>query len=79
MLFTTLWAYQIAYKVITQFTPFELVYGIQPIILVEFTIPTKRIKDVPTKDLNQAIHVRMEYLIRLDEEGWCVGENINHT
>ncbi len=30
MLFTTLWAYQTTYKVITQFTPFELVYGTQP-------------------------------------------------
>jgi hypothetical protein len=44
----------------------------------EFTIPTKRIRDVPTKDFNQAIHVRMEHLIRLDDEHWCVGENINH-
>ncbi len=54
----------------TQFTPLELVYGTQPIMPIEFTFPTERIKDVPTKDLNQAIHVRMEH--------WCVGENINH-
>jgi hypothetical protein len=64
--------------VTTQFTPFELVYGIQPVMPAKFTILTKRIRDVPTKDLNQAIHVRMEHLIRLDEEHWCVGENINH-
>jgi hypothetical protein len=32
MLFTTLWAYRTTYKVITQFTPFELVYGTQPIM-----------------------------------------------
>jgi hypothetical protein len=32
MLFTALWAYQIAYKVTTQTTPFELVYGTQPIM-----------------------------------------------
>ncbi len=62
----------------TQFTPFELVYGTQPIMPVEFTVPTKRIRDVPTKDLNQAIHVKMEDLIRLDEECWHVDENINH-
>jgi hypothetical protein len=78
MLFTTLKTYRTSYKVITQFTPFELVYGTQPIMLVEFTIPIERIKDVPTEDLDQAIHVKMEHLIRLDEEHWCVGENINH-
>jgi hypothetical protein len=32
MLFTTLWAYQIAHKVTTQATPFELVYVTQPIM-----------------------------------------------
>jgi hypothetical protein len=32
MLFIALWAYRIAYKVTIQTTPFELVYGTQPII-----------------------------------------------
>jgi hypothetical protein len=62
----------------TQFTPFELIYGMQPIMPTEFTFPTEIIKDVPTKDLNQAIHVRMEHLIQLDEQHWFVGQNINH-
>jgi hypothetical protein len=43
--------------------PFELVYGTQPIVPVEFMVPTKRIKDTPTKDLDQTIHVRMENLV----------------
>jgi hypothetical protein len=38
----------------------------------------KRIGDVPIENINQAIHVRMEDFIWLDEERWCVGENINH-
>jgi hypothetical protein len=42
MIFKTLRAYQTTYKVTTQFTPFELVYGTQPIMLVEFTIPIKK-------------------------------------
>jgi hypothetical protein len=58
--------------------PFELVYGTQPIMPIEFMVPTKRIKDIPTKDFDQAIHVRMEDLVQLDEERWCAGENINH-
>jgi hypothetical protein len=42
-------------------------------------VPTKRIRDIPTKDLDQAIHVIMEYLLaRLDEEHWRAGENINY-
>jgi hypothetical protein len=54
MFFTTLWAYWITYKIITQFTPIELVYGSQPVMLTKFMVPTKRIKDIPTKDLDQA-------------------------
>ncbi len=63
MFFTTLWAYRITYKVITQFTPFELVYGTQLVMSVEFMVLAKRIRDIPTKDLDQAIHVKMEDLI----------------
>jgi hypothetical protein len=48
MLFTTLWVYQTTYKVITQFTPFELIYGTQPIMPTEFMVPLKRINDIPT-------------------------------
>jgi hypothetical protein len=32
MLFTMMQAYQTAYKITTQTTPFELVYGTQPIL-----------------------------------------------
>jgi hypothetical protein len=41
MLFITLWAYQTTYKVITKFTPFELVYGTQPIMPIELWSPPK--------------------------------------
>ncbi len=78
MLFTTLWACQTTYTFTTHFTPFELVYGTQHVMPTKFMVPTKRIKDVPTEDLNQVIHVKMEDFIRLDEKHWCVGENINH-
>jgi hypothetical protein len=32
MLFTTLWAHRTTYKVSIQYTPFELVYGTQPVM-----------------------------------------------
>jgi hypothetical protein len=60
MFLTRLLAYQTTYKIITYFTPFELVYGTQHVMSAEFMVPTKRIVDIPTKDLDQAIHVRME-------------------
>ncbi len=53
-----------------QYTPFELVYGIQPIMLTEFVVPTKRFCDIPQEDLDKAIWVKMEDLFRLDETCW---------
>jgi hypothetical protein len=40
MLFTSMWAYQIAYKVTTQATPFELVYGTQLVMPTKLMVPT---------------------------------------
>jgi len=31
----------------TQYTPFDLVYDIQPIMLAKFVVPTKRFHDIP--------------------------------
>jgi hypothetical protein len=67
-----------AYKVTTQYTPFELVYGIQTIMSIEFVVPTKKNCNLPEEDLNKAIQVRMEDLFKLDEIHWQVGENIDH-
>jgi len=78
MLFITLWPYQTTYKVTKQFMPFELVYGIQLVMPTKFMVPTKRIRDIPTKDLDQVIHLRMENLVQLEEEHWHTNENINH-
>ena len=40
MLFSTLWAYRIATKTATSFTPFHLVHGIESVIPIECEIPT---------------------------------------
>ncbi len=55
-----------------------MVYDTQPIMLVEFVVPTKRICNLPQENLDKTIWVRMENLFRLDEIWWQVGENINH-
>jgi hypothetical protein len=67
MVVIALWAYQTIYKVTTQYTPFELVYGMQPIMPTKFAIPTKRIHDVSQGEIDKAIQVRMEDLFRLNE------------
>jgi hypothetical protein len=35
-----------AYKA-TQYTPFKLVYDTQPIMPIEFAVPTKKVCDLP--------------------------------
>ena len=39
-LWAALWAYRTPYKVTTQFTPFQLVYGQEAILPIEFEIPS---------------------------------------
>ncbi len=51
----------------TQYTPFKLVYDIQPIMSIKFVVPTKRVCDLPQEKLDKAIWVKMEDLFRLDK------------
>ncbi len=44
----------------------------------KFAIPTKRVHNLPRKELDKAIKVRMEDLFRLDETRQQAGENIDH-
>jgi hypothetical protein len=44
-----------AYKVTTQYTPFELIYSIQPVMLENFVVPTKRVRGLSQEDVNKAI------------------------
>ena len=39
---TVLFAYRTAYKVTTHHTPYQLVYGLQPMLPTEYVIPTYR-------------------------------------
>jgi hypothetical protein len=68
MLFTTLWAYRTTYKVTIQYTPFELVYGIQPMMPSEYLVHIQWIQDVPNDDIEVAIWVRMDDLVHFDEK-----------
>jgi hypothetical protein len=71
MLFIALQAYWIAYKVTIQATPFELIYGTQPAMSATFML-THKIQNVLEDDIQLAIWVRMEELVKLDENCWHV-------
>jgi hypothetical protein len=43
------------YKVTIQYTPFELVYKIQPMMPTEYMVPTQWIQDEPNDDIEVAI------------------------
>jgi hypothetical protein len=65
-LFSTLWAYQTSMKTSTGFTPFQLVYGIEAVLLIECEIPSLKIK-VELLPLTYAEEERFLYLSKLDE------------
>ena len=57
-LHATLWAYKVAYKTSIGTTPFNMVFGLDAILLMEFVIPTLRV----AKELNWAGHKLSEGL-----------------
>ncbi|MCO5613331.1 hypothetical protein L7F22_067607 [Adiantum nelumboides] len=65
-LHAALWAYRVAYKISIGTTPFNMVYGIQAILPLEFLIPTLRV----AKELEWTGHElseQLEVLEKLDE------------
>ncbi|MCO5556627.1 hypothetical protein L7F22_010178 [Adiantum nelumboides] len=65
-LHSSLWAYRVAYKTSIGTTPFNMVYGIQAILLLEFLLPTFRV----AKELEWTGHElseQIEILEKLDE------------
>jgi hypothetical protein len=66
MLFSTLWAYRTSIKSATGFTPFQLVYGLEAILLIECKIPSLKLV-VELLPNTSAEEERLLYLMRLDE------------
>lgn len=63
---SVLWAYRVAYKVAVGTTPFELVYGLNAILPIDFLVPTLRV----AKELEwtgHALSERVDELEKLDE------------
>jgi hypothetical protein len=66
ILFSTLWAYRTFVKSTTGFTPFQLVYGIEAIFLIECEIPYFKlvVELLPNTFVEEE---RLLYLMQLDE------------
>ncbi len=78
MLPAALWAYKIAYKVSTQHTPYKLVYGLMTLLPTKFIIPTDRTFAEKDGSWMNALLVKMEDLVILDEKRIIARENINY-
>ena len=42
-LFSAPWAYRTSTKIVTGFTPFQLIYGLEAVLLIECEIPSLRL------------------------------------
>ena len=66
MLFLALWAYKTSVKTATSFTPFQLVYGLEVIFLIECEIPSLKLA-VQLLLETSALEARLVELKQLDE------------
>ena len=66
MLFPTLWAYQTSVKTTTSFTPFQLVYSVEAIFLIECEIRSLKLA-VQLLPETSALEARLVELEQLDE------------
>ena len=66
MLFLALWAYRTSVKTTTGFTPFQLVYGVEAIFLIECEIPSLKLA-VRLLPETSSLEARLVELEQLDE------------
>ncbi|MCO5612383.1 hypothetical protein L7F22_066650 [Adiantum nelumboides] len=74
-LHAALWAYRVSFKTVINATPFNLVYGIDAMLPIEFLLPTLRV----ARDLEWTRHElseRLEDLEKLDEQRLTVVAHI---
>ncbi|KAH9288894.1 hypothetical protein KI387_033011, partial [Taxus chinensis] len=64
---TVLWAYRTTYKRLNKATPFQLVFGMNAFLPVEFVLPSLHIACTGGLDDEQALEGRIDELIKLDE------------
>jgi hypothetical protein len=68
--------YQTSYKVTTQHTPYELVYGTK--FILPIVVPTYKTQRQLKEDLVVALFVRMENLALIDKLQWEACDNMDY-
>ena len=63
---SVLWAYRVAYKTAISTTPFNMVFGLDAVLPLEFLIPTLRVAQ-ELEWMGHELSERLEELERLDE------------
>jgi hypothetical protein len=67
MLYSTLWAYRTSVKTPIDFSPFQLVYGLETVLLIEFQIPSLKLVVHFLPDTSP-LEEHLLYLKQLNEE-----------
>jgi hypothetical protein len=67
MLYSTLWAYRTSVKTATDFSPFQLVYGLEAVLPIECQIPSLKLA-VELLSNTSPLEECLLYLEQLDEQ-----------
>ena len=67
MLYLDLWAYRAAVKTVTGFSPYQLVHGVDSVLLVECKIPSLKLAIEILPDTS-ALKEHLVHLEQLDEQ-----------
>jgi hypothetical protein len=70
---TVLWAYRTTCKKLTMKTPFNLVYGIEAFVPMEYLVPSLRIFSFTDMDDPGVVQERLQHLVELEEDRFVVG------
>ncbi|KAH9310224.1 hypothetical protein KI387_038135 [Taxus chinensis] len=62
-----LWAYRMTYKRLNKATPFQLVFGVEVVLPIEFMLPSLRIARAGGLADEQALEEWIEKMVQLDE------------
>jgi hypothetical protein len=70
---TVLWAYRTTCTKLTMKTPFNLVYGLEAVVPIEYLVPSLRIASFTDMDDTGVVQERLVQLVELKEDRFIAG------